>query len=112
MVRIAEILSVVLERWLSGQKRRLGKSKVGLNPAHEFESHSLRIMKTIIIKKTNPAFIERVKNQKAEAKIRHEETFTKVPPIHWEILRYHNHHTKDETIAAYPEYKEFIGTIR
>lgn len=41
-----------------------------------------------------------------------EETFTKVPPIHWEILRYHNHHTKDETIAAYPEYKEFIGTIR
>jgi len=57
-------------------------------------------------------FLKKARDRKEKL---HEEMvarLAKVPPIHFEILKYHNDHSKEETIAAYPEHKEFIDTIR
>lgn len=49
--------------------------------------------------------------RREENKKRTKEKLDKVPPIHWEILRYSNTHTKEQTLEAYPDHTEFINSI-
>jgi hypothetical protein len=73
-----------------------------------------KIIKEISDKKAKliEDFFKKARNRKEKL---HEEMavrLAKVPPIHFEILKYHNNHTKEDTIAEYPEHREFIDTIR
>ena len=45
------------------------------------------------------------------AKERSEQMMKQIPKIHWEILSYANHHTKQQVIEKYPEHLEFIDKI-
>lgn len=48
----------------------------------------------------------------ANKKERMQKRIDEVPKINWEILRYANHHTKDECLQKYPKHVEFINKIQ
>jgi hypothetical protein len=56
-------------------------------------------------------FSDRLKQAKLEAKTKMEKAIREIPPIHWEILKYSNDHSKEETIEKYPDHIDFINTI-
>ena len=51
------------------------------------------------------------KEMQAETKERLQKKIAEIPKIHWEILGYANHHTKDDVLLKYPEHEAFINTI-
>jgi L-lactate utilization protein LutB len=53
----------------------------------------------------------RLQEAKQAAKERSEKRMKEIPEIHWEILSYANHHTKEQVIEKYPEHIEFINKI-
>ncbi len=48
---------------------------------------------------------------KADKKERMQKIFDEIPAINWEILKYANHHDKDECLLKYPEHKNFINSV-
>ena len=57
--------------------------------------------------KIKQSFADRQVAKKKRMEVLHKNT----PAIHWEILRYANHHNKDEVLAQYPEHEAFINSI-
>lgn len=55
---------------------------------------------------------DNIKNAKELKRKRMKEIIAQIPPIHWEILKFHNNHTKEETLQEYPEHEEFINRIK
>ena len=48
---------------------------------------------------------------KADKKERMQKRFDEIPAINWEILKYANHHDKDECLLKYPEHEKFVNSI-
>ena len=49
---------------------------------------------------------------KANKKERMQKRFDEIiPAINWEILKYANHHDKDECLLKYPEHEKFVNSI-
>ena len=48
---------------------------------------------------------------KADKKERMQKKFDEIPAINWEILKYANHHDKDECLLKYPEHEKFVNSI-
>lgn len=48
---------------------------------------------------------------KADKKERMQKHFDEIPAINWEILKYANHHDKDECLLKYPEHEKFVNSI-
>lgn len=61
--------------------------------------------------KAGNGFIESIRKHMAEKRERIERIHKEIPAIHWEVLGYSNHHTKDEVLLKYPEHTEFINKI-
>lgn len=54
---------------------------------------------------------QRIKYSLEEKKQRMAEKMAAIPEINWKILRYANHHNKEQCLAEYPEHSDFINTV-
>ena len=54
------------------------------------------------------ANFEKMKSDKKEQM---QKVFDKIPEINWEILKYANHHDKDECLLKYPEHENIVNSI-
>lgn len=59
-----------------------------------------------IVAETWVANVKKWRDKRIE---RMESIMQAIPQVHIDILRYRNHHTKKETIAAFPNHVDFIN---
>ena len=71
----------------------------------------IKIAKVEFETKSRKQVAESVKKEMADKKDRMKRMYKQIPPIHWEILKFSNTHTKDEVLLKYPEHSEFINRI-